>query len=207
MRRIVKPPDIVLIGCEWRERALLRAQLLEEGYDVVALDAWPMPREYRRPGMKPRILVVDLHGLPNPRETLDDVRFVMPPARVLVVTALGTLAKDDLQRLGFRVVERPVTVGEIVSAVAPLLTRPAASQPTGGSALAPSSTKLGRVDMRKQDRIAQSEQQNGSKPESQSKQRKSGSEPRPGEDMKGSGSPMSRPPQHPREPGKLPLPD
>jgi hypothetical protein len=58
--------------------------------------------------------------------------------------------------------------------------------------------------MRKQDRIAQSQQQSGSKPESQTK---SGREPRPGEDMKGSGPPMSRPPQQPRQPGKLPLPD
>lgn len=33
------PPDIVLLGPEWPERALLRAQLVEEGHDVVAIDA------------------------------------------------------------------------------------------------------------------------------------------------------------------------
>jgi len=197
-----QPPDIVLIGCGWPERALLRAQLIEEGYNVVALDAWPMPREYRRPGMKPRVLVVDLRELPHPHETLDEVRFVMPADRVLIVTALGTPGKDEVQRLGFRAIERPTTVGEIVAAAA-RLTR-VASQQTGGSSLAPSPTKLGRVVMRKQDRIAQSQQQSNSKPEPP---KKSGSEPKPGEDMKGSGSSMSRPPQHPREPGKLPLPD
>jgi hypothetical protein len=36
---------------------------------------------------------------------------------VLVVTALGTLARADLERLGFAVIERPATVGEIVNAV------------------------------------------------------------------------------------------
>jgi hypothetical protein len=139
-----KPPDIVLIGSEWPERALLRAQLIEEGYDVIALDAWPMPRLYRRPGMKPRVMVVDLHGLPSPREMLDEVRFIMPPDRVLVMTALGTLGGSEVQRLGFSVIERPVTVGQIVAAAAALLSPRAASQPSGGSALAPpSKTKLG----------------------------------------------------------------
>lgn len=116
-----KPPDLMLLGPEWPERALLRAQLIEEGYDVIAIDAWPMPRLYRRPGMKPRLLLIDLHGLPDPRQTLDEVRFVMPPERVLVVTALGTLAGNDLRRLGFRVIERPVTIGEIVAAAAALV--------------------------------------------------------------------------------------
>jgi len=63
-----RTPDIVLLGTEWPERALLRAQLIEEGYNVVAMDAWPIPEEYRRPSMKPRVMVVDLTGLPEPRE-------------------------------------------------------------------------------------------------------------------------------------------
>ena len=52
------PPDIILIGAEWRDRAMLRAQLIEEGYDVLALDEWPIPRAYRRAGMKPRLLII-----------------------------------------------------------------------------------------------------------------------------------------------------
>src|SRR5262245_30111410 len=30
-----KPPDVLLLSAEWPERALLRAQLIEEGYEVV----------------------------------------------------------------------------------------------------------------------------------------------------------------------------
>jgi hypothetical protein len=103
------PPDVILLGAEWRERALLRAQLIEDGLEVVA-------RLYRRPGMKPRVLLINLRGLPNPRETLDEVRFVIPPERVLVVTALGALTADDVRRLGFTAIERPATVGQIVAA-------------------------------------------------------------------------------------------
>jgi hypothetical protein len=59
------PPDIVLLGPEWPERALLRAQFIEEGYDVIAIDPWPIPTLYRRPSMKPRVLLIDLQGLPD----------------------------------------------------------------------------------------------------------------------------------------------
>jgi hypothetical protein len=115
------PPDVILLGAEWRERALLRAQLIEEGLEVVAVDEWPIPRIYRRPGMKPRVLLINLRGLPNPRETLDEVRFVIPPNRVLVVTALGALTADEVRRLGFTAIERPTTIGQVVAATALLL--------------------------------------------------------------------------------------
>jgi hypothetical protein len=122
------PPDIVLLGPEWPERALLRAQLIEEGHEVVAIDEWPLPRLYRQPGMTPRVLLIDLHGLPDPRGTLDAVRSVMPPERVLVVTALGTLPGDEVRGLGFHVVERPASIGEVVSVAGALLSRTARGQ-------------------------------------------------------------------------------
>jgi hypothetical protein len=118
-----KPPDVIVLGAEWPERALLRAQLIEEGHEVVAVDTWPIPRLYRRIGMKPRVLLIDLHELPNPRETLDEVRFVLPPERVLVVTALGSLTAGEVRARGFHVIERPASIGQIVSETAALLSR------------------------------------------------------------------------------------
>jgi DNA-binding response OmpR family regulator len=118
-----KPPDVIVIGAEWPERALLRAQLIEEGHDVVAVDTWPIPRLYRRTGMKPRVLLIDLHGLPTPRETLDEVRFVVAPERVLVLTALGSLTPDEVRARGFHVIERPASIGQIVNATGALLSR------------------------------------------------------------------------------------
>ena len=109
------PPDIILIGAEWRDRAMLCAQLIEEGYDVLAFDEWPIPRAYRRAGMKPRLMIIDLRGLLNPLATLDEVRFVIPPDRVLVLTALGTVSEQDIRRLGFAAIQRPTSVAEVVA--------------------------------------------------------------------------------------------
>jgi hypothetical protein len=131
-----KPPDVIVVGAEWPERALLRAQLIEEGHEVVAVDTWPIPRLYRRPGMRPRVLLIDLRELPKPRETLEEVRIVLPPAQVLVVTALGSLTGQEVRELGFNVIERPATIGQIVAATGALLSRPLAEQ---GPAVAPPS--------------------------------------------------------------------
>ena len=114
-------PDIVLVGPEWPDRALLRAQLIEEGHDVLATDQWPIPRPFLRHGMKPRVLIIDLRGLPEPHAALAEVRGVMPPERVLVVTALGTMTAEEVRRLGFHVVTRPATVSDVIAAASSLL--------------------------------------------------------------------------------------
>jgi DNA-binding response OmpR family regulator len=123
-----KPPDVLLVGPEWPERALLRAQFIEEGFDVVAVDTWPIPRRYRRRGMKPRVLLIDLRDLPSPRETMHEVRFLLPPPRVLVVTALGILSADEVKGFGFNIVERPTSIGEIVAITRALLLRTSTDQ-------------------------------------------------------------------------------
>ncbi|HEY5617864.1 MAG TPA: hypothetical protein VIK60_07950 [Vicinamibacterales bacterium] len=114
-------PDVVVLDPAWPTRALLRAQLIEEGYDVVATDAWPIPREYLRSGRRPRAFVVDLDGLPNPRNVLDEVCSVIAPNRVVVVTAIGTMEIDEIREMGFRAIARPTSVSDIVAAVAAIL--------------------------------------------------------------------------------------
>jgi len=113
-----QPPDIVLLASEWRTRALIRAQLIEEGFEVVATDTWPTMRWQLRPGMKPRLAIVDLKDLPSPEDVLNDVRVLMKPERVLVLAATGTVAAEDIERLGFHVRPRPFAVSDVVRAAA-----------------------------------------------------------------------------------------
>jgi hypothetical protein len=114
-------PDIVLLGPEWPTRALLRAQLAEEGYNVLATDMWPIPRQYLRSDTKPRAMLIDLQGLPHPRAVLDEVRYLIPPADVVVLASMATIPIEELRQLGFRVIPRPVTMHEIVTVLAGML--------------------------------------------------------------------------------------
>ena len=54
-----RPTDIVLLSAEWPSRALLRAQLIEEGLEVVATDTWTMMRRHLRPGSRSRFAILD----------------------------------------------------------------------------------------------------------------------------------------------------
>jgi hypothetical protein len=110
------PPDVVLLSADWHIRVPLRAQLIEEGLEVLAADTWPMMREHLRPGAKPRLVIVDLQGLPNPREVLDGLRVLMKPNRVLVLTALGSVASDEIEPAGFRALRRPASIDDVVRA-------------------------------------------------------------------------------------------
>lgn len=112
------PPDIVLLASEWQPRALIRAQLIEQGFEVVATNTWPLMRQQLRPGKKPRLALVDLKGLPDPYGVLRDLRILMKPERVLALTALGTVSTADVERLGFRALSRPIGIGDIIRAVA-----------------------------------------------------------------------------------------
>jgi ActR/RegA family two-component response regulator len=112
------PPDIVLLATEWQPRALIRAQLIEEGFEVVATDTWPMMRRHLRPGMEPRLALVDLKALPNPEGVLRDLRVMMKPERVLVLTAMGTVSSAAVERLGFHALPRPTVIEHIVRAAA-----------------------------------------------------------------------------------------
>jgi hypothetical protein len=109
-------PDVVLLSTDRHTRAPLRAQLIEDGFEVLATDTWPTMREHLRPGAKPRLAIVDLQGLENPTEVLDGLRVLMKPDHVLVLSALGSVTPEQTQHTGFLILRRPVSIEEIVRA-------------------------------------------------------------------------------------------
>jgi hypothetical protein len=111
------PPDVGLLSAEWNTRALIRAQLIEDGFDVVATNTWAMMRRHLRPGRKPDVAVVDLKGLDEPERVLRDLAVLMNPERVLVLAAAATVPRSEISSLGFHVIGRPFTIAEVVSAV------------------------------------------------------------------------------------------
>ena len=119
------PPDIVLLAPEWQPRALIRAQLIEEGLEVVATRSWPTMRRHLRPGSKPRLAIVDLKDLSDPLSVLRDLRVLMKPERVLVLSASGTIPTPEITRLGYQLVARPFLIEDLIRVVRKAITRPA----------------------------------------------------------------------------------
>jgi len=109
-------PDIVFLDADWQSRTLIRAQLIEEGFEVVATEDWPTMRRQLRPGSKPLLAIVDLKNLPDPESVLRDLRALMKPERVLVLSAIGTIPTEDIERLGFRALARPFVVDDVIRA-------------------------------------------------------------------------------------------
>ena len=116
-------PDILVIDARWPRRALLRAQLIKEAYEVVATDDWETAKSYLRLLLKPRLVIVDLQDLPSAEARLNELLEMIKPARVLVITALGTLTPDRLQKRGFHTIARPAIVADIVTKASRLLRR------------------------------------------------------------------------------------
>ena len=119
---MTSPPsaDIVLLATDRQPRTLIRAQLIEEGFEVAGTDSWPMMRRYFDAGPIPQLAIVDLQGLPDPLRVLDDLRRLTSPERVLVLTSLGTIPKTELERVGFHVLARPLAIEEIARTAADL---------------------------------------------------------------------------------------
>jgi nucleoside-diphosphate-sugar epimerase len=113
---VTDAPDVVLLSADRLIRAPLRAQLIEDGFEVIGTDTWPAMRRHLRPGERPRLAIVDLHDLPDAGEVLRDVRVLMTPDRVIVLDAPGSIGADAARRLGYRVLRRPVSIGDIVDA-------------------------------------------------------------------------------------------
>jgi DNA-binding response OmpR family regulator len=120
--QVATRPDIVILATAWRERALIRAQLIEEGFEVAATDTWATLRSYLRPGSKPRLALVDLQNLVGSQEILRDLTVLMEPSRVLVLRASATVTQKEIEALGFGVLNRPMTIEDIIAAVRAVLT-------------------------------------------------------------------------------------
>ena len=107
-------PDIVLLDAHWPQRALLRAQLIEDGYEVIATDDWATVKSYVEPLQKPRLVIVDLQDLPDVDAILDELHAHMKPDRVLILTALWTRSTAEIQTRGFQALARPASVKDVV---------------------------------------------------------------------------------------------
>jgi CheY-like chemotaxis protein len=112
---------IWLIAPDWEVRALVRAQLLEEGYDVTAMEGWEAveARLQAEEVAPPALVIAELTG-DEPPAILTLLRAF--PARRLVLRGAGAPAAEALRAAGIdAVLSRPFSVGDVVRAARAVL--------------------------------------------------------------------------------------
>lgn len=117
--------DLLLAGGDWRSRALVLAQLEEEGYEVTAVETWDEAELLlRKHAIRPVAVVFDLEGESRPEAALTTLDRLVGPVRSLILTSASVFPAGAVRGLGFaHVLARPYSVADVVAAVRTLVER------------------------------------------------------------------------------------
>jgi hypothetical protein len=114
---------MVLIGRDWSTRALLRAQLLEEGVEVKAYDSLK-DAVLAFDLSLPALLVADLTASDDPEAEIRDLASWVKSVPTWIIASRSSGVVAHLEGRGFeRIFFRPVDMGELVSFVKQRLLR------------------------------------------------------------------------------------
>ena len=110
---------ILLAGKDWQARALLRAQLLEEGFDVDAhetiadaLATLPLAANV------PDLFIADISASDDPSADVDALSAWSRRIPIWVIASRTYIVEKGLRGHGFEVILlRPVNVGELVDQI------------------------------------------------------------------------------------------
>jgi DNA-binding response OmpR family regulator len=111
--------EILLIAADWRLRALVRAQLLEEGFEVRALPALEVALAHLTGGgARPGLILLDTQGAAFDAQAVSALRQVSGQAPLILCG--GAWSQVEAWQEGLtaaRVLRRPFRVGDLVEEV------------------------------------------------------------------------------------------
>ena len=112
-------PCVLLIGKDWSTRALLRAELLEEGVDVVAVeDTVEAVMAVEEAGGLPSLILADLSSSDDPEADADSLAPFARQVPIWVIAARTVTLLKGLKDRGFEVVLlKPLDAGELVEQI------------------------------------------------------------------------------------------
>ncbi len=111
--------QILIAGRDWTARALLRAQLIEEGFDAEAYDSvGDAVQRLWASRMMPSLLIADLFESESPAEdvaTLSEWAKLLP---IWILAGHGATGSEAIEGRGFeRVLFRPLDLGKLVQEI------------------------------------------------------------------------------------------
>lgn len=121
----VKMSVILIAGRDWSARALLRAQLIEEGFDVEAYETvGDVVQKLSRGRTAPLLLVVDLFENECPAKDVAMLSRWSKFVPIWILAGHATAQTEELDVQGFeKVLLRPVDVGWMVREIKGRLAR------------------------------------------------------------------------------------
>jgi CheY-like chemotaxis protein len=110
---------IVIAGKDWQARALLRAQLLDEGFDVEAQETIPEALATLEPGTKlPDLLIADISASDDPSADVEALTAWSRKLPIWIIASRAYIVEKGLRGHGFEMILlRPVDVGELVDQI------------------------------------------------------------------------------------------
>lgn len=112
----------IVVVKDWRERAFLRAELIEEGIRTLAVETLNEAKEWLDdPRMLPIIIIYDTQFQDSASQ---DIKYLREYSRapVLILTGSAEKKAHEIENLGFKhIISRPVTIGDITGRVKEIL--------------------------------------------------------------------------------------
>ena len=110
---------VLLVGKEWKARALLRSQLIEEGMEVEAHESVRSALESLEAGpAMPSLLVADLAESDDPSADTEQLARWTARVPIWVIAGLNLITSKILRGREFELIlTRPVDVGELVAQI------------------------------------------------------------------------------------------
>ncbi|MGH9405594.1 MAG: hypothetical protein ACRD3D_07140 [Terriglobia bacterium] len=119
-----RPKTVFLVSRDWQSRALLRAQLIEEGLRVKAYLSASEAAESVGSKARGAALVVADVSAPAARDEIDTLSALARRVPVWVIASRTSAGEAALRAQGFEaIVFRPVTLGELAARVKQRLLR------------------------------------------------------------------------------------
>ncbi len=118
--------EVVLAGKEWKARALLRAQLIEEGLDVEAHESVGAALESLEPSpILPGLLIADLASSDDPSADVDQLASWTGQIPIWIIASRAMIVEKSLKGRGFEMVLfRPLDLHELVDQIKQRLDNP-----------------------------------------------------------------------------------
>jgi CheY-like chemotaxis protein len=111
--------QILIAGKDWQARALLRAQLLEEGFEVEAHETISDALAALEPGAKdPDLMIADLSASDDPSADVEALSAWSRKIPIWIIASRTYIVEKGLRGHGFEMILlRPVDVNELVDQI------------------------------------------------------------------------------------------